>query len=99
MNFHIGQKVVCVDDLSDQPEDHFPDENWPVVGQVYTIRDFADEDCIRLEEVINGPGGANYDGPGEIAFDVEMFRPAVTRKTSIAIFERILRNVNEPIDA
>jgi hypothetical protein len=86
MMFHVGQKVVCVDEF-DFIE---PDEVPPVKGHVYTIRGMTDKGeglFIVLEEIVNLP--RQYDeGFAEAEFDAECFRPV--RTTSIEIFERML---------
>ena len=98
MNFHIGQKVVCVDAL-------FIDARWyrceqqPVKGVVYTIRGFTppnyfstdepDVPALYLEEIVNSPVEWTT-GVFELGFSRRRFRPLVTRKTEIAIFKRML---------
>ena len=87
MNFHVGQKVVCVDDV-------FPfgsELNCPVNGCVYTIRDFEYSDGgangMRLDEIVNEPR-AYVDGFVEVAFFLHRFRPV--RTTDISIFTAML---------
>lgn len=91
MTFHVGQKVVCVDDKNwGHPE---PPLNWPVTGRVYTVRGFSaawDENGsngLLLAEVSSG----NYfDAGEEVGFKRRRFRPIVETKTDISIFKRML---------
>lgn len=94
-NFHVGQKVVCIDakkyNFPDEVylEDHFEIEE----GKVYTVRsvgfdEFRKQDVIvRLFEIYREPGG---DETEESGFLARRFRPVVTRKTDISIFTDIL---------
>jgi hypothetical protein len=96
MAFGIGQKVVCIAEISG---DHgFNDEARPVKGVVYTIRDFeygyTDETIDMLfllfEEIVNRPR-AYEAGFLEASFWSAWFRPLVETKTDIAIFEKMLK--------
>ncbi len=89
MSFHVGQKVVCVDDRL--PSDKGP---WRVVlNAVYTIREFDDEDPLSpigvvLEEVRCGiPDGWKKEG----GWRMNRFRPLIERSTDTGM--AILRKV------
>lgn len=102
-DFHVGQKVVCVD-----PDWHDPHPNgWPcplVMGATYTItslseasgpyRGSKDHFCLHLAEVRNPHGGSNDD----VGFADARFRPLVTKQTDISIFTAMLspKKVSEP---
>lgn len=84
MNFHVGQKVVCIN-AAPSMTGHVP----PFVeGGVYTITsigDFRGAVYVSLAGVHGGSTGM----PG---WRADRFRPVVTRKTDISIFKRILAN-------
>lgn len=90
MTFRVGQKVVCVDVPARNSWALYP---WPacvVLGGVYTVRSL---DCIgdfyglTIDEY--PPPIDNQDR--EVTFNTKRFRPVVERKTSIEIFERMLK--------
>ena len=88
MNFRVGQKVVCVDD-QDFPFHHC--KVFPQRGIIYTVRginpaDYRGPAHLWLEEIHNP---LTMSGE-EYSFHIRRFRPLVTRKTSIEIFERML---------
>lgn len=87
MAFHVGQKVVCVDDTNMRLE---PQERGPVYGEVYTVRGFYDCDGIWLSEIKNDPV-VHTDGFTESAFYIWRFRPLIERKTDISIFTEMLK--------
>jgi hypothetical protein len=94
--FRVGQKVVCVDDIGDRLNRW---ETLPVKGAIYTVREvFATS--VRLYEIVNQPGfyrrDDGFDTFDELRFMATRFRPIVSRPTSIAVFEEILRKVNAP---
>jgi hypothetical protein len=83
MAFHVGQKVVCVDD-TDQPA-----APYVVRGRIYTISDMhepRDGLGLYLEEV---PCVETDDYWG--SFKAERFRPIIERKTDISIFTAMLK--------
>ncbi len=88
--FRIGQKVVCVDASGFRQREC---ETFPKQGHVYTIREFYDGDCIRLDELRNPL--IYWGGTQEAAFYIRRFRPVVERKTDIAIFRTILDDVSK----
>jgi hypothetical protein len=101
--FHIGQRVVCIDD-------RFPGENGvfdptfaercpnlPVRGLIYTVRDFVvpyagypGTQGMLLEEIINPPC-PYFEGTFEPSFFPSHFRPVNERATDISIFTSALR--------
>lgn len=102
LDWHVGMKVVCVDD-----EDHGRYSPWPsvggldglTVGAVYTIRKIGEYRGllgIWLCEIARNP----WAGKEEPPFSVRRFRPIQTRQTDISIFTQMLNpskiNVGEP---
>jgi hypothetical protein len=90
MTFHVGQKVVCI---SNTRAGGYGWEILPDIGAVYTIRSIEYRDrggWLRLVEIVNR--SALYMGYGysEGQFHASNFRPAVTRKTDISIFTKML---------
>lgn len=81
MAFHVGQRVVCV---NDRPING-PHLGGLKRGQVYTVSGFgacADGSLgVHVEEIWR---------EGGTPFFAHRFRPVVERKTSIAIFEAML---------
>lgn len=84
MNFHVGQKVVCIDDEAYLGgEWHGP---HPVKGSVYTVRAVGvrhpmvpEEPCINVEEIMR-----ELDAP----FLARRFRPV--KETNIDVFTAML---------
>ncbi len=103
INFHVGQKVVCIRGL--EPGSGYGWEIQPEINEVYTIRDIdcERESCpdpigLRLVEIVNKP--ALYYGcvePSEGSFGSSRFRPVVERKTDISIFTEMLHSVPERV--
>jgi hypothetical protein len=91
VNFHVGQKVVCVDR---GPNGRlYPGERNAVVGSVYTIREiivsFDEGWGVYLAEIVN-PVVTTATGHLERAFHKGRFRPIVETKTDISIFTAML---------
>lgn len=87
MTFHVGQKVVCIDD---RLEDGEPPSPNAVKGGVYTITevlDFPGHGCALNFSELYYPGDRCWF-PG---FKAECFRPVKT--TSIETFRQMLRPV------
>ena len=97
MNFHVGQKVICVNDLGNT-SGYTYGPTLPKRGSVYTIREIVprgaygyDEDGLFLVEIVNPlcihlfPSGPMK---GELQFRVSRFRPI--RTTSIDVFLAML---------
>jgi hypothetical protein len=96
MNFRVGQKVICVGHGRWSCYGRAP--YVPVTGGIYTIRwtgVCSGHPCLRFHELINPPYRWR-DGFLECAFRIQNrdgainFRPLVTRKTDISIFQRML---------
>lgn len=98
MNFHVGQKVVCID-AGQTNRIGFQELEK---GRVYTVRWVGvDENMnplrpelnvtlirIRLVEV------ARLSAPDmDVPFSSYRFRPVIERKTDISIFTEMLRDV------
>ncbi len=97
MTFHVGMKVVCVDD--DFGKNH-NGELLPKLNQIYTIRTIEENPFkpgnfgIRLFEIVNHM--FEYDDDfAECRFSALQFRPVVERKTDISIFTKMLNSVRE----
>ena len=91
MAFHLGQKVVCVDD-SVNPETVEYTPMRPRKGQIYTIRGFLVQDHIPgvgiyLEELVNPSIIWADQDEKEWPFKPERFRPLVEDKQDAAFFE------------
>lgn len=89
MAFYVGQKVVCVDSFDERPWIIQP----AVEGRVYTVRFVYPEDKygpthLLLHELKNPIAGNGHEN----SFGFWRFRPLVERKTSIAVFEKILQS-------
>jgi hypothetical protein len=97
--FHVGQKVVCVDDSGNWTNGFYYE--IPVKGRIYTIRDidtrcvvFFGKAAIRVEEIIL-PIENTLVGEWEPGYSPDRFRPVIERKTDISVFTRILDKVNK----
>lgn len=85
IDFHIGQKVVCVD----ASPSHIGGKYRLVKGAVYTIRGFDDEGGylgLYLEEIPDDPVRAPFKLPN--GWYAWRFRPVKT--TNISIFTAML---------
>lgn len=89
MSFNKGQRVCCINDDWGPPYRGTEAYVHPVCGQVYTI-DAIESDHLVLAEIANTRPCSYYH---------LHFRPVVERKTSIAIFERMLRPEHVGADA
>jgi hypothetical protein len=99
MSFYVGQQVVCVNvDYSREPTWRRAVRAFPKLNGVYTIRSIrkaGDLVGFCFEEIVN-PLALVKLRYVEPAFDSRRFRPV--RKTSIAVFERLLTPVERPRD-
>ena len=93
MNFHVGQKIVCV---KDSPwRNGYTDEACPTYGNIYTIRaikifeQFDNGVGLHLCEIVNAPREYQI-GFTECFFQASRFRPLAKRKTDISIFQEML---------
>lgn len=94
MTFHVGQKVVCVDD-----EARYGDLYPLKAGVTYTVRSIGPfchplfritEVCVCVEEITR---------QDDFPYLARRFRPLVERKTDISIFHRILQQNSNPVPA
>lgn len=93
MNFHIGQRIVCIDA---GPSDKGV-RSGLVKGRIYTISgifDHWDGLGLQLNEILTPNAPLLIHFP---AWRAERFRPIIERKTDISIFTAIL--VVESADA
>ena len=95
-NFHVGQKVVCINgEMKDREAADFYSSKgivFPSKGTIYTIRQILwleDFYALRLEEIVN-PIVRYKEHTLEHAFHVDRFRPLVERKTDISQFKAML---------
>jgi hypothetical protein len=100
MAFHVGQKVCLIKDYTNNPwPKHYPE--LPTTGKVYTVRKvfIAPDDGregLMLSEIIceiNPRSGI------ECGWIAAHFRPVVTRKTDISLFQAMLRPTDKRVDA
>jgi hypothetical protein len=94
-NFHVGQKVVCVDDT---PHPYGPQSVSVRKGCVYTVAGFGiptNDGCpsIFVVEVRAANEGEGY---GFLAY---RFRPVAERKTDISCFTAMLEPKKARVDA
>lgn len=99
-NFHVGQKVVCIemDRLYPNGVEPVDEPIQPVVGKIYTVREIligavGNFPCIKVEEIPDHRIHVIVNGQlllGDVVFDAVGFRPLVERKTSIEIFQAML---------
>ena len=102
--FHVGQRVVCVDDRPLAPEWRWTGhEVMPVRGAAYVIREVNPKSGgVRLAEVINAPAiyqRRNGRGVfiGELWFHYDRFRP-IEPEASIEVFTDILRQPERELE-
>jgi hypothetical protein len=103
-DWHIGQRVVCIDDRCERSR-IYKWERFPVEGSIYTIRAIVSCDDVgpvafRLAEIRNKP--AQYeDRVRELSFFARRFRPLVEPEADISAFISIIDRVNkqESVDA
>lgn len=99
--FHVGQKVVCVDVERRPAGNKVPRDKaesvgakFPEKGNVYTIRELylsnKGTPGVLLEEIENVYASFSLGFSSEIGFDADRFRPVIERKTSIEIFQAML---------
>lgn len=105
-DFHVGQEVVCVD--ASHTTKH--NEQELVRGKIYKIRwvglsehpVFGGNLSIKVEGMVRPVRPDLVEMFPELAdvpFRATRFRPLVEKKTSIAIFEKMLiPNKLEPVD-
>ncbi len=91
MSFHIGQQVVCINDVfSPCPYWRRAVRSFPKLHMIYTIRDMREvRDLVGLcfHEIVSLHADFE-EGHVEPAFNSKNFRPV--KRTSIETFERLL---------
>jgi hypothetical protein len=92
-DWFVGMKVVCV--IGPRPRCMW--EILPTRGHIYTIRDIRLHSGgwvdFLLDEIVNRP--FHYlEGFCEAHFRARRFRPVVSPRADISVFERILADVN-----
>lgn len=90
MTFHVGQRVVCVDDANWRKKWIAKCPNRPIAGSVYTIREIRQKPNslgFLLMEITNRPRKFRL-GRLEPCFYAHRFRPV--RDTDISIFTSML---------
>jgi hypothetical protein len=83
MAFHVGQKVVCVDD-GNRP---YVPRSPLTKGAVYTVAT-SDGRGIQIVEVTPPTRFTHFEN--------YLFRPVQERKTDISVFTEILKNTKAP---
>lgn len=94
-DFHVGQQVACI---YNGPRKNIPGAVYAQFGIVYTVRDIFTCPCsgalvLLLEEIVNP---LTSDGL-EYGFRATAFRPV--KPTSIEVFRRLLKPVNDKVSA
>lgn len=90
MAFHVGQKVVCVDDVSDNKYMPFGrvartrDLHGLTAGAVYTIRDVFDIEGVRVCRLAEIKRPIEPVWQIEGAFALARFRPLTDRKSEVS---------------
>lgn len=93
MNFRIGQQIVCIPADNGRTNFIYKDiplrDNFPVVGQVYTVRGFDGVDGLLLEEIHDT---RQYSWPigGEVGFSEFRFKPVEPKQYDISVFQKML---------
>jgi hypothetical protein len=100
MSFHIGQQVVCINDVfSSCPYWRSAVSAFPKLHMIYTIRHMREAHGLLglcFYEIVS-PRAQFSEGYVEPAFNSKNFRPV--KRTSIAVFEKLLAPApTEPVD-
>lgn len=103
-NFHVGQKVVCVD--SQWHDNHTRVLVCPLeLNKIYTVVELKVTDERSIYKGIRS-GRVNVllaevENPyvASDGFDARRFLPAVTRKTDISVFKAMLKPSNQRVSA
>lgn len=90
MNFHIGQKVVCVD--ARQRNEYC--SGCLKEGGIYTIRKVRFNPLGKLGVLLFEvrSGAPPFDDGNERGFLADRFRPLDERKTDISVFTKLLKD-------
>ena len=93
MAFHVGQKVVCVDDSVGQ----LTRQRELVKGSIYTVRSLPPwSNGLYLQEIVLPKADFGAWEGHEISFFSTRFRPIVERKTDISALTAILNGHRVP---
>lgn len=108
-NFHVGQKVVCVDDMANIEARKIPEIDK---GRIYVIRKIGEQHVrglgnvlsVWLEGVHRSDVDPWFDGfqlieIEDFGFRLSRFRPVVERKTDISCFKAMLNPKNQQVPA
>jgi hypothetical protein len=97
-NFHVGQKVVCIQGAEGQ-KTRAKGTFRPITGAIYTVRGVYNGPIrvdLHLEEYVHDEF---HDNGVEYGWDASRFRPVDKRKTSIEIFKAMLTPSKERVSA
>ncbi len=94
MTFHVGQKVVCIDDRYT----NITGKQELTKDIVYTVRWCGLYDhprrgtrlCVRVEGITRPADPVEFPDHPDVPFGAFRFRPAVENKTDISIFTKML---------
>lgn len=106
-NFHVGQKVVFVDDSGISDPKIVGNKYgfvFPVKGSVYTVRaivtsDYTGKVLLLLVEIDNREQAKATDWHKEPGVESDRFRPVIERKTDISIFTDMLKTQRVGVSA
>jgi hypothetical protein len=84
MTFRVGMEVVAIGKDNDWVADDGRRFAGPIVGEIVVISAIRPSGFLKFQQY-----------PGLLIFAPEWFRPVVKRKTSIAVFEAMLKPVKE----
>lgn len=111
LDWHVGMKVVCVDDHwnDTRSPEVVEKEAIPTNGCVYSIREIGylhpyrtTTLCVRLNEIENPFKLYSYPNGTvrtERCFGARRFRPVQTRPTDISIFTAMLHDRHDEVPA
>lgn len=105
IQFHVGQKVVFVDEAGLTTRERkiaLYGIKYPDVSGTYIVREVLIWDgrpCIRLCEITNPKVLYENEGESEQAFAAWRFRPVIERKTDISIFTEMLNTQRTGVSA
>lgn len=97
--FHVGQKVVCVND--DPGYSSVPGNllDGLKANTIYTVRGEVHltngDRCIYLNEIVRPLEPAPRYGVRELPYLAARFRPIVDKKTDISIFQEMCKDTSD----
>lgn len=98
MSFHVGQKVVCVDDRERHPADR---GLMPAIrrGQIYVVRGHTTDSINDTGVLLEGVCGGFWSNGIERSFYPDRFRPLQERSTETGMsILRSLLNTRELVE-